>query len=389
MQRTQLIIFYSTFILLYAALNYYIFIRGWQSLSDVTAPSIRGTYIVIFLLLSLSFILAQFSGKLIPAKFTEILSHISGFWLGAMLYFILIILFLDILRGIGNGFSIIPDTLFYNWGEIKIITFTISVLVVAIILIVGNFNARRLRVSEVEIEINKSAGEIDHLNIVFASDIHLGHVIGEKMMDQLISTINKINPDLVLFPGDLVDREIESVISRDLGRRFRKLKPRFGVFASTGNHEYIGGAENAVSYLEQNGITFLRDEVVTINNSFSIAGREDQNMSTFAGSRRKQLKDILDITNHDLPIIVMDHQPISLSESAENLIDLQISGHTHNGQMWPLNYLTNRIFKLSWGYKKINDTHFYVSCGAGTWGPRVRVGSFGEVVLVNLTFVGG
>jgi hypothetical protein len=98
------------------------------------------------------------------------------------------------------------------------------------------------------------------------------------------------------------------------------------------------------------------------------------------------LEELVKSVDNNLPVVLMDHQPISLSEASKNEIDLQVSGHTHHGQMWPLNYITENVFKLSWGYRQIKNSHFYVSSGAGTWGPRVRVGNHPEIVSIILHF---
>jgi hypothetical protein len=228
---------------------------------------------------------------------------------------------------------------------------------------------------------------MDELNIAFASDIHLGHIIGEKHLTKIITQIQNLKPDIILFPGDLVDEELQPVIQKNLGRLFTTLSAPYGIYAITGNHEYIGGANAAVEYLSKFNIRFLRDTTLLINNAFYLAGREDLSMNGFTGIKRKSLKELLSKADTNLPVILMDHQPINLAEAVQNQVDLQISGHTHHGQMWPLNYATERIFKLSWGYKKIENSHFYVSSGAGTWGPHVRIGNQPEIVHIKMQFL--
>ncbi len=225
------------------------------------------------------------------------------------------------------------------------------------------------------------------LNIVFASDIHLGHIIDGEFLSKIIHEIEQLKPDLILFPGDLVDEELKPVIEKNLGKFLTGLSAPYGVYAVTGNHEYIGGAQAAVNYLSKFNIRFLRDTTIKIANSFYLCGREDLSMNGFTGIKRKSLQEMLKNTDPNLPVLVMDHQPINLAEAAENNVDLQISGHTHHGQMWPLNYATERLFKLSRGYKKIGNSHFFVSSGAGTWGPRVRIGSNPEIVSIKMRFL--
>ncbi len=130
----------------------------------------------------------------------------------------------------------------------------------------------------------------------------------------------------------------------------------------------------------------LRDTAVLVNGQFYLVGRDDRDKPRFTGKPRKELSEILNKADHAYPIILMDHQPFNLEKSADNGVDLQLSGHTHNGQIWPFSYITRAIYELSWGYKKIRNTHVYVSCGFGTWGPPVRLGSRPEVLIIHLTF---
>jgi predicted MPP superfamily phosphohydrolase len=152
----------------------------------------------------------------------------------------------------------------------------------------------------------------------------------------------------------------------------------------TGNHEYIGGADEACRYLEEHGIRVLRDSVVTLPDGLQIVGREDRAMRQFAGRARKSLNDLLSGLDSSKPVLMMDHQPFQLEEVSRAGVDVQLSGHTHHGQIWPLNYITGAMYEISRGYRRIGRTHFYVSSGAGTWGPPVRLGNTPEIVLLTL-----
>jgi predicted MPP superfamily phosphohydrolase len=133
-------------------------------------------------------------------------------------------------------------------------------------------------------------------------------------------------------------------------------------------------------------VKVLRDGFEKINDSFYVVGREDRAIRQFTGGRRKDLKEILSGADKSLPLIMMDHQPFGLNDAFENGIDLQLSGHTHNGQLWPINYIVEKIYELSWGYKINGNTHYYVSCGAGGWGPPVRTGSRPEIINFRISF---
>jgi len=382
----RLFIFLSVFFLLFGLLSYYLFIRGWQGIAIVEIPAIKTAYIVLFIILSFSYVIVRVFGKILPTVVGDTFALIGGFWFAAMLYFILFAVFFDLARFIGNAFSLFPPVFVNHFSMVKLLSFLIAVAGTTSLLTYGYFNAMNPKITKLEININKQVDGMKKLHLVFASDIHLGHVIGKKSIENIIAKINSLDPDIVLFPGDVVDEELYPVVNKKLGDAFTKLNPTYGVFAVTGNHEYIGGVENAVAYLGQHGIKVLRDEVLNINDQFYVAGREYISINSFTGGKRKSLKELVNEVDKNLPIILMDHQPINLSEAFENELDLQVSGHTHHGQMWPLNYITEKVFKLSWGYKQIEESHFYVSSGAGTWGPRVRIGNHPEIVSIILHF---
>jgi len=222
------------------------------------------------------------------------------------------------------------------------------------------------------------------VKIALASDIHMGTIIGPNRMNRLVNKIDQMQPDLILFAGDVVDEDLQPVIRHNLGEVLLKLKAPMGIYAITGNHEYIGGVNQAVKYLEAHNITFLRDSAVKISNAFYLAGREDRSKNS--SGKRKDINEILMAVDKSLPIIMMDHQPFELDKVVEAGVDVQFSGHTHHGQMWPLNYITQAIYEVSMGYKKKGNSHFYVSNGYGSWGPPVRIGNRPEIVEVLIRF---
>jgi predicted MPP superfamily phosphohydrolase len=198
--------------------------------------------------------------------------------------------------------------------------------------------------------------------------------------------INSLEPDIILLPGDVVDEDIGPVIKQNAGELLRTLKAKYGVYAVTGNHEYIGGVEPSVEYLTEHGLIVLRDKTVKVADSFYIIGREDRASKGFAGIRRKPLNQLIEGVDKNLPVILMDHQPLRLEEAEVSGIDLQLSGHTHHGQLWPFNFITKKLYEVSMGYKQKGNTHYYVSCGVGSWGPPVRTGNRPEIVQKTLNF---
>jgi hypothetical protein len=171
-----------------------------------------------------------------------------------------------------------------------------------------------------------------------------------------------------------------------VGEKLKLLKAKYGVYAVTGNHEYIGGVTKAKRYLAEHNVNLLSDTAILIDESFYVAGREDLTINSFTNLRRKSLSDIVGSLDKTKPIILLDHQPFKLEKVVENGVDLQLSGHTHHGQLWPFNYITKMVYELSWGYLKKGDTHFYVSSGVGGWGPPIRTVNRPEIISIKLHF---
>ena len=380
-----MILFFSIFFILYSAINYYIFIRGWQAL--IAFPHLRIFYLVTFLIASFSYILAKFLSKFIPPLVYDIMMWIGSFWFSFMVYFLLSVLFIDILRLINSQLPFFPHFIKNNYLITKQITLLVVLGFVTGINIFGFMNTRNLQYKTLNIDLPKGPGNLNELNAVIVSDVHISPVNDGKLLDRIADKINDLKPDIVFIAGDLVDDNASVLRSRHIGSSLLKIKPKYGVYASTGNHEFINGADSCVKYMKELGLNVLRDSSVLIDNSFYVVGREDRSKKQFTGTDRKSLKDILKDVNTDYPIISMDHTPMQLDEANENGVALQLSGHTHHGQMFPANLITKMIYEIDWGYLKKSFTQYYVSCGVGTWGPPVRTASNSEIVNLKIRFI--
>jgi len=384
MKFWSFLIFVSIVLLIYSSVNYYIFIRGLQAIPKDS--SFRTYYIVLFIIAASSLWIGRILENFMLNKVTEIFVWIGSFWLAFMLYFFLFVILFDLIRLTDHFFGILPKFISGNYEKAKIISLIGTIVIATGIIIYGHINFLNPRILTLEITLPKKDSKLNTLNIAAASDIHLGTIVGKKQLDKFVQMTNSLNPDIILLPGDIFDEDIGPIIKNNLGNDLQKLKAKYGVYAVTGNHEYIGGVEPAVDYLEKHGINVIRDEAVLIDSSFYLVGREDRSVGQFANQTRKELSEITKTIDKNLPAILLDHQPFQLNLARENGIDLQLSGHTHHGQLWPLNYITSMIYEISWGYKKIEDTHYYVSSGFAGWGPPVRTGSRTEVVNILLRF---
>jgi uncharacterized protein len=384
MKLTSFLIFIGIVLTIYGSVNFYIFIRGWQVFSKI--PVIRIIYIILFLLLCLSFPAGQVLERIRICTISNLFIWVGSFWLGFMSYFFFSILILDILRGLNGIFNFFPQFVTADLEKSKLVT-GISVIALSVIIIAaGYINACIPKIKKMDFTIAKKAGEMSSLHIVAVSDIHLGTIISNSRLERLVNSMNSLEPDIILLAGDIVDSDLAPVIKNNLGETLKKLKSKYGIYAVTGNHEYIGGVEEAVNYLSALDITVLRDRVVKINNSFYIAGRDDRSIGQFTGGKRKELEKVIEGVDSNLPVILMDHQPFFLKKTAETSVDLQLSGHTHHGQLWPFNFITSMIYEVSAGNAKINNTYFYVSSGFGTWGPPIRTNSRPEILDITVYF---
>jgi predicted MPP superfamily phosphohydrolase len=272
--------------------------------------------------------------------------------------------------------------LFRKWSFILTATFS------SLLIFGGFINAIIPVVKEYDITISKPAGDIKTFRIAAVSDIHLGSIIRKRSIKKLSGMLQKMNPDIVLLLGDIVDGEIGPVLRGNLLQYFTCPKCNDGIYAITGNHEFIGGGNRTIPYIESQGIRVLKDEIVTLDGGIQLIGRIDRDSFRFYGKERLPLAELMKKADTTKPVILLDHQPFHLDESAKLGVDLQLSGHTHNGQMWPLNYVTSWIYELSYGYLRKENTQYIVSSGYGLWGPRVRSGSRSEVLLINIKFSG-
>jgi hypothetical protein len=383
MNKNMNIIFLSIFLALSLALNAYIIIRGLPALPKITI--LRILFVVIILALSISYAAGRVFENILLCQASTIIIIIGSIWIAFTLYFFLSALAIDILRLSNLAFHWLPGFITFDTETTrKIITLAV-IVITSFAIAIGYFNSQTPIVVKFNIETNKITKGADRLKIIMVSDIHLGNIIQNTRLEKMVGIINSLNPDLILLVGDIVDEDLKPIIDLNMGEELLRLKARHGVFAVTGNHEYIGGVNDAVKYLKEHNINVLRDEIVELPELILI-GRDDLMKERFTGIRRKPLNYLVKNVNMSKMLVLMDHQPYKLREASINQIDLQLSGHTHHGQLWPLNFITSKIYEVSRGFYKIGSTNYYVSCGFGTWGPPVRLGSRPEIVEITVVY---
>lgn len=382
-RNIAMLIFFSIVLIVTIGVNYYIYRR--------TNPifAFAGGYELalrlLFWAIALSYPIGRFLERVVPSGAAELVAKVGSFWLAAMLYLTLMFLLFDILKlmhswtGFPSFLSAKDSISFLRKISVGIYATT------AIIIFAGYLNAIYPKVSSVTIKTDKSLNGNAMLKIAAASDIHLGTIISNGRLERFVHMMNEQKPDIILLAGDIFDEDLGPVIKNNMGDQLKQLSAPLGVYAITGNHEFIGGVDAAIKYLEDHGITVIRDSVVTPQGKLNVVGRDDRQAKMMGGNMRKPIEHMVVNIDNNLFTIMLDHQPYNLNEAVENGIDLQISGHTHHGQLFPLNLITKAMFEVSRGYKQIENSHFYVSTGFGTWGPPVRVGNRPEIVVFEVS----
>jgi predicted MPP superfamily phosphohydrolase len=218
---------------------------------------------------------------------------------------------------------------------------------------------------------------------LLVSDVHLGYAIGKRKWRKWVKLMNAQHPDIVFLAGDIGDNSFRPIVAQNMHEEFNMIESRFGVFAVSGNHEWFMHPPDALErYLTENTtVCYMRDTVELIDNSFYVVGRDDA-----INSRRSPLERLLQRLDHTKPTIVIDHNPTKLSDAEDSAVTLQVSGHTHAGQFFPIVAIVRCVFENAHGYSRRGKTHFVVSSGIGLWGPPCRFGSNSEIVNIRLRY---
>lgn len=377
-------IFFSIVLLVYGLANFYVARRAMQALSEF--PVWKNAVFLAIILMALSYFLGRVLENYYHNTIITTMIWIGSLWMAALLYFFLFSALFDLLRLLNYFIGVFPKIITENWAKAKFYSFVVTVVAVLVTLMIGYINNLNTNVVELSLSVPKKQSHLEKLKIVLASDIHLGTTITCNKINNLIKLINQQNPDIILFAGDILDEDPKFVEFKDMGKPFLNLKAKYGVWGINGNHEYIGGVRNAEKFIKSIGVNLLADSVVTIDNAFLLIGRDDVSKQRFVQSNRKELRELVANLNPGLPTILLDHQPFNLNETAKYAIDLQLSGHTHYGQLFPFNFITDWVYEKSWGYLKKGNTHFYISSGFGVWGPPIRTVNRSEIVVINLNF---
>ena len=341
---------------------------------------------------------------LLPSNFIlkRLLTKIAYYWVGVLLYAVVALAISLLVRHTiwlfmkNKGYSILAAR---NNTIVFVLLFT------TIMSISGIYNAHKLRITNYEIDINKKSF-VDNLNVVLIADLHIGYNDGLKEMKDMVDSINSLNPDIVILAGDIFDNEYEAIENpNEMVKVLNSIKTKYGKYATYGNHDIqeklllgfgfewskeakskVKADERMNKFVEDAGFEFLYDSYALIGDSIYIYGRPDASKINFGNTSRLSPNEITKKMDKDKTIICVDHQPGELEELATAGVDLDLSGHTHNGQFWPGTLTIKLFWKNAYGLMRIGNMVSIVTSGVGLYGFNMRTGCFPEVVNIKINF---
>lgn len=369
--------FIISVLLIFLATNYYVALRLYQLIPDNSF--IRIAFIVIFAICAGSLFLFFPLYKNLSFTLGALLYRIGTAWLIAFGYFLLLFIITDLLKVSNNIFHFMDKSLVYSLTHHNYTSFFSVIGVVVILLFIGNINYHKKRRVHFEIETSKLTTNKDRLRILGISDLHLGYTIGAKELTKWVQIINDENPDIVVIGGDLIDNNAKIIFEMGLDRILRNIHAPLGVYACLGNHEYISGKTESIRFHEASNILVLKDTIYHVTENITLIGRDD-----LSNKNRKPLNAIINEVDKNQFKLLLDHQPSNLEEAEKEKIDLQFSGHTHNGQVFPFSLIAESMFENPHGMIRKGLTWVYVSSGLGIWGGKFRIGTQSEYAVFDL-----
>lgn len=356
---------------------------------------IKMIIVYIYILFASSFIVGFF----LPVRWIRV---VGNYWLGVVQYIVMTVVIADLIRIIlkkckGINQDKLSSKMTFLVGG------SICILIVVTLSTYGVIHANKINDTKYEVTIDKE-NKLNNLRISLVSDLHLGYNSKIEHIEKMVDIINKNKSDLVVIAGDIFDNEY-AAIDRDeeFINVLKKIKATYGVYAVYGNHDIeeailagftfswknnVGtSAPEMDEFLKRANIKLLQDEVVLIDDSFYLGGRLDYHKLGIIGlEERKSPGELLKEVDKSKPIIMIDHEPKEFKELESSGVDIDLSGHTHNGQMFPSNIFGKIIWKNPYGMITVGNMKSIVTSGVGVYGPSMRVGSTAEVANILVKF---
>ena len=356
-------------------------------------------FAVVYLFMALSPVIAFLLPK---SAVAIVIRRISTYWIGIMLYSLLYVVLFDLLRLIAKH-TMLKDTLLFSRGSVISIGSVVVACAVATCLY-GIFNARNIKVNEYSVTVNKSCGSDKHLKAVLVADLHMGYAIGVDHITNMVEKINQQDADIVIIAGDIFDNSYDGMDDPEgIKAQLKSIKSKYGVYAVYGNHDIDekilmgftfdwGGkqlhSEKMTNFMKECNIKLINDESVLINDEFYLVGRRDTDKPGTEDGTRAEISELTKDLDKTKPIFVLSHEPDELQKTADAGADIDFSGHTHDGQLFPGNLTIGLFWENPCGMIKKDNMYSIVTSGVGVYGTFMRVGTDAEICSVDIDFAG-
>lgn len=356
-------------------------------------------FAVVYLFMALSPVIAFLLPK---SAVAIVIRRISTYWIGIMLYSLLYVVLFDLLRLIAKHTKL-KNTLLFSRGSVISIGSVVVACAVATCLY-GIFNARNIKVNEYSVTVNKSCGSDKHLKAVLVADLHMGYAIGVDHITNMVEKINQQNADIVIIAGDIFDNSYDGMDDPGgIKAQLKSIKSKYGVYAVYGNHDIDekilmgftfdwGGKqlhnEKMTNFMKECNIKLINDESVLINDEFYLVGRRDTDKPGTEDGTRAEISELTKDLDKTKPIFVLSHEPDELQKTADAGADIDFSGHTHDGQLFPGNLTIGLFWENPCGMIKKDNMYSIVTSGVGVYGTFMRVGTDAEICSVDIDFAG-
>lgn len=356
-------------------------------------------FAVVYLFMALSPVIAFLLPK---SAVAIVIRRISTYWIGIMLYSLLYVVLFDLLRLIAKHTKLKNTLLFSRGSVISIGSVVVACAVVTCLY--GIFNARNIKVNEYSVTVNKSCGSDKHLKAVLVADLHMGYAIGVDHITNMVEKINQQDADIVIIAGDIFDNSYDGMDDPEgIKAQLKSIKSKYGVYAVYGNHDIDekilmgftfdwGGkqlhSEKMTNFMKECNIKLINDESVLINDEFYLVGRRDTDKPGTEDGTRAEISELTKDLDKTKPIFVLSHEPDELQKTADAGADIDFSGHTHDGQLFPGNLTIGLFWENPCGMIKKDNMYSIVTSGVGVYGTFMRVGTDAEICAVDIDFAG-